>query len=80
MSIARFPSGTPSAPLWQVLYQVAILEFDNDKLPRRIFQARNAIHDRAQEILNDSSERQLLDNALRTLARLEKKTAKKQSA
>jgi len=51
-----------------VLYQDAILEFDNARLPKRILQARSAIRDRAQEILADPSERQLLDNALQTLA------------
>ncbi|MGA2459391.1 MAG: hypothetical protein ABSF85_17625 [Terriglobales bacterium] len=43
MSTARFSSGEPTAPLWQVLYQDAILEFDNAKLPKRILRARSAI-------------------------------------
>jgi len=80
MSTSRFPSGTPTTPLWQVLYQDAILEFDNAKLPKRILQARSAIRDRAQEILTDLSERQLLDKALQTLQMLEKIAAGKQSA
>jgi hypothetical protein len=80
MSTSRFSSGTPTTQLWQVLYQDAVLEFDNTKLPKRIFQARHAIHDRAQEILIDSSERQLLDNALQTLQVLEEMAARKQSA
>jgi hypothetical protein len=80
MSTARFPSGTPTTPLWQVLYQDAVLEFDNAKLPERISKARNAIHDRAEEILTDSSERRLLDNALQTLQILEEIAARKKSA
>ena len=80
MSTARFPSGAPTAPLWQVLYQDAILEFDNAKLPKRISQARSAIRERAQEILTDPSERQLLDDALWTLHVLEEIGARKQSA
>jgi hypothetical protein len=82
MSNARFPNGIPTTPLWQVLYQDAILEFDNAKLPKRISQARTAIYDRAEEILTDSSgsERQLLTNALQTLQILEEMTARKQSA
>jgi hypothetical protein len=80
MSTARFPSGKPTSPLWQVLYQDAILEFDNARLPKRILQARSAIRDRAQEILADPSERQLLDNALQTLQMLEEIAVRKQSA
>ncbi len=80
MSTARFPSSKPTAPLWQVLYEDAILEFDNARLPKRILQARSAIRDRAQEILTDPSERQLLDSALQTLQMLEEIGARKQSA
>jgi hypothetical protein len=54
-----------------VLYQDALLEFDDAKLPKRILKARSAIRDRAQEIFSDPSEHQLLDNALQTLLRLE---------
>jgi len=73
MSTARFPSAEAVAPLWQVLYQDALLEFDNAKLPKRILQARTAIRERAQENLADPSERLVLDNALRSLELLEER-------
>jgi len=71
MSTARFPSGEPTAPLWQVLYQDALLDFDDAKLLTRILRAPNAIRERAQENLPDPFERQVLDDALQTLLRLE---------
>jgi hypothetical protein len=80
MSTARFSSGEPTTALWQVLYEDAILEFDNAKLPKRILRARSAIRERAQENLTDPSERQLLDDALWTLHVLEEIGARKQSA
>jgi len=80
MSTARFSSAEPAAPLWRVLYQDALLEFDNAKLPKRILQARSAIRERALENLADPSERQVLDNALRSLELLEEIAARKQSA
>ena len=49
MSTARFPSGKPTAPMWQVLYKDAILEFDNANLPKRILQVRSAIRDRRKK-------------------------------
>jgi hypothetical protein len=79
MSTARFSSGTPSTLLWQVLYEDAILEFDNAKLPQRILQARSAIRDRVREI-TDPSEHQLLDNALQSLEMLEQMALRKRSA
>ena len=80
MSIARFPFAEPVAPLWQVLYQDALLEFDNAKLPKRIMQARSAIRERVQENFDDPSERQRLDDALRSLEMLEEIVTRKQSA
>ena len=80
MSTARFPSGKSTAPLWQVLYQDALLEFDNAKLPKRIMQARSAIRERVQENFDDPSERQRLDDALRSLEMLEEIVTRKQSA
>ena len=74
MSTAGFLS---VAPLWQLLYQDALLEFDNAKLPKRILRARCAIRERAQETLAEPSERQLLDNALRSLEILEEIAARK---
>jgi hypothetical protein len=80
MSTAHFPSGEPTAPLWRVLYQDAILEFDNAKLPKRILRARNAIREQAQENLPDPFERQVLDDALQTLHVLEEIGARRQCA
>jgi len=80
MSTARFPSGEPTALLWQVLYQGAILEFDNAKLPERILRARSAIRERAQKNFADPFERRVLHNALQTLQRLEEIAVRKQSA
>ena len=79
MSTYHFPSATRTTELWQELYQDAVLEFDNTKLSRRISQARSAIHDRAQEILTDPSERHPLDNALKILRALETMAARKQA-
>jgi hypothetical protein len=78
MSTARFSSGSPSTPLWQVLCEDALLEFDNAKLHKRILHARSAIYDREQEILTDPSERHRLDNALRSLQALEENGSWKQ--
>lgn len=80
MPTARFQSATANLPLWQVLYQEAIFEFDNTKLPKRILQARSAIRDRTKEVLTDPSERQHLDNAFDTLEMLEEIAVRKKSA
>jgi hypothetical protein len=73
MSTPRFPSDARSIAVWEQLYEDALLEFDNAKLRERISQARHAIHDRAKEILSDSSdrERERLANALQSLQILE---------
>jgi hypothetical protein len=60
MSTVRFSSGSPSTPLWQVLCEDALLEFDNAKLHKRILHARSAIYDREQEILTDPKKRDLI--------------------
>jgi hypothetical protein len=58
---------------WKQLYETAILEIDDAKLPKRIAAARCAILDRAEEILTKppSAERHALNNALRTLQLLD---------
>jgi hypothetical protein len=63
---------------WQRLYEAAVLELDNSKLPERIAEARHAIHDRAEEILMHSllAEQRLLNKALHTLQILEAVTTK----
>lgn len=80
MSPARSTCDTQDPPLWQMLYQEAVLEFDDAKLPGRISRARDAIYDRTKEILTDPSERRRLDNALQTLQILEEMAARVQSA
>jgi hypothetical protein len=62
-----------------VLYQNAILEFDNAKLPKRISEARSAIRNKAEESL-DPSERLFLDNALQSLQVLEELTVSRNSS
>ena len=66
-----------STSLWQALFQDAIREFDDAKLPAKISQARSAIQDRVRENLTDPSEHERLDNALQTLQVLDKITARK---
>ncbi len=74
--------GDSSPPMWKQLYQAALLEFDPSKLPVRIFEARNAIHDRAEDILTSSSlaEHRSLNSALHTLQILEQVTAREKNA
>jgi hypothetical protein len=73
--MAEFSKDVPSdnPPAWKRLYEAAVLELDNSKLPERIAEARRAIHDRAEETLTYSlqAEHRLLNNALHTLQILE---------
>jgi len=65
--------GILPARKWHELYHAAIIELDNARLPGRIAQARQAILDRAREILTISSrdEQYFLNDALRSLLLLE---------
>jgi hypothetical protein len=74
------PSDNSSA--WKQLYESAVLELDNSKLPERIAEARRAIYDRAEETLTHSllAEHRLLNNALHTLQILEAVTARQKPA
>ncbi len=54
-STVPFPSGAFSRSIWEKLYERAILELDYAKVPERIAEARHAMHDRAEEILTESS-------------------------
>ena len=58
---------------WSQLYECAIREPDNTKLHERVAEARHAILDRAEELLDHtfSEERCALKHALRTLKLLE---------
>lgn len=73
-----------STPLsrWNQLYERAIRELDNAKLPERIAEARHAILNRAEELLDHSfsEERHILNHALRTLKLLEEKAARETNA
>jgi hypothetical protein len=76
------PSATPSGPTWQQLYQCATVELDHAKLPKRINDARNAILNRAEEILSfpPGSEHRALNNAFKTLRMLEEVAARERLA
>ncbi len=79
MSQSRSPAdGTTSSTKWYELYQAAMRELDDSKLPLRIVEARHAIYDRAEQILTVSTtdEHRDLNNALRILSALEKLAAK----
>jgi len=53
---------------WQALYRAALAEPDLNKLDDRIEVARSAIHKRLQQIeLEDTREREQLENAMRAL-------------
>jgi hypothetical protein len=62
-----------SSDLWKNLYENVISESEFSLRPERIVDARNAILDRAEEILTHPStdERRALSHALRTLQLLE---------
>jgi len=66
---------------WKKLYETAILEIDNTRLPKRIAEARRAILDRAEEIQTKppSDERNALNSALRTLRILDEVAARERS-
>jgi hypothetical protein len=63
----------PSSAGWRKLYESAILELDNGRMPERIAVARRAILARTDEILTEpsDSEHHALSNALRALQALE---------
>lgn len=63
---------------WHELYQAAMLELDNSKMPQRIFVARHAILDRAEDLLTASAsdERCALSDALQALRILEQVAVK----
>jgi hypothetical protein len=77
-------SGTSSVSVekWFEAYQLAVLELNHAKMRVRIVQARNAILDRAEEIMTDSptDERRLLKDALHVLDVLEGIAAKSKPA
>jgi hypothetical protein len=58
---------------WRHLYEAAMLEVDDGRLPTRIADARRAMHDRVEEVLTNpsSDEHRVLGDALRALRILE---------
>ena len=55
---------------WRALFQAAVLELDRQNLPTRIQEAKSAIMDRAEELMQAKSsetERMVLLDALNTL-------------
>jgi len=62
-----FPAG------WKQLYQTSLFETDPEKIPERIVDARNAVLDRIEDLLNSSSsaERQALNDAFRVFGSLQ---------
>ena len=74
------PSGCRPASLsagWQRLYESAVLELDEGRLPERVAVARRAMLDRAEEILTTvrTDEHRALKDALRFLLLLEEVVA-----
>jgi len=71
-----FPS--TSTNQWYQLYQSAMLELDDSKLPLRIAEARRAIYDRAEKVLTTSTEgeRRELRDAIHALNVLERVATK----
>lgn len=82
MTILPLNQSSPSMAPWQQLYERAVFERDHRRLVGRIAEARNAIYDRAEEVLTDSStiERSVLNGALRTLRLLEDMATKRTAA
>ena len=76
------PGGNLDITGWRKLYEAAILEIDNTRLPKRIAEARCAILDRAEEILTNptSDERHALKSALHTLRLLDEVAAREGSS
>ena len=74
-------SAAPGAK-WHEPYLAALLELDNSKMGQRIFEARHAILDRAEEILtaSPSDERGALNDALQALRVLEQAIARDKPA
>jgi hypothetical protein len=73
--MAEFSKDVPydNSLAWKRLYETAVLELDNSKLPERMAEARRAIHVRAEEIVTHTllAEHRLLNNALHALQILE---------
>ena len=73
------PLDTSFSSTWKDLYECAMLELDNSRLPERIAAAHRAIVDRAEEIIGNQSddEHYALNDALRSLQFLEQVAARR---
>ena len=74
--------GAARPPDWKSLHQLAVIEVDPVKLPRRITEARNAILDRVEETITrpgDYHERQDLTDALNGLRVLRQESERRVS-
>ena len=81
--MAQFSSALPPhAPAWKQLYESALLELDENKLPGRIAEARRAMYERLQEIMTYSSlaEHRALNHALSSLRILEEASGRESPA
>jgi len=60
-------------PIWKQLYQVALMECDCTKIPKRLEDARHAILDRVEDLLTcpATEEQRALQDAYRYLRSLE---------
>jgi hypothetical protein len=72
------PLDTSFSSTWKDLYECAMLELDNSRLPERIAAAHRAIVDRAEELVASQSddEHYALNDALRALQLLEQVAAR----
>jgi len=63
---------------WQDLYQFAISEQDNSRLPQRIADARGAIFDRIEDMITrpDRNEQRMLNDALNGLRALQEESGR----
>jgi hypothetical protein len=79
---ANHSCGAAPGATWHELYQAAMLELDNSKMTQRIFVARHAILDRAEDLLtaSPSDERGALNDALQALRILEQVAIKERHA
>ena len=73
---------SPSQPEWKPLYEAALFETDETKVPERIARARSAILDRIEDTLKKSigGEHRAIDDALRQLRQLAEITAAKKDS
>ncbi len=63
------------APSWRKLFQAALIEFDPQKLPNRIREARDAIMDRVDKLLDDPDRQPEHDEILHALNTLDELAA-----